>query len=208
MLQEENENTKRIKVKNGRSGGIMLEDLVDVLRVQRHDFLNHLQVISGFIQLKKYDRAGDYIKQVADELSRVGAIARLGCRSLAIEIFLAQLAASKRGIDLKCAVFSGVEKGLQNELVVVDLIRELLAAAVSLTDVSICDQQRIDFEISEGKGEYLFQVSFRYGENTDELAFTSSIAFIEEGAGKFRGKVYSTDSPDGTVVISLAVPIS
>ena len=185
-----------------------MEDLVDVLRVQRHDFLNHLQVISGFIQLKKYDRAGDYIKQVADELSRVGAIARLGCRPLAVEIFLAQLAASKRGIDFKCAVFSGVDKGLQNELAVVDLIRELLATAVSLTDVSICNQQRIDFEISERKGDYLFQVSFRYGENPDGLALTSSIAFLEEGAGKFKGKVHSADSPDGNVVISLTVPIS
>lgn len=186
----------------------MLEDLVDVLRVQRHDFLNHLQVISGFIQLKKYDRAGDYIKQVADELSQVGAIARLGCRSLAVEIFLAQLAASKRGIDLKCAVFSGVDKGLQNEIAVVDLTRELLATAIRLAEVSMSGLQKIDFEISEGKGEYLFQVSFRYGENPDELALTSSIAFLEEGAGKFKGKVYSADSPDGTMVISLAVPIS
>lgn len=55
-----------------------MEDLLEALRVQRHDFLNHLQVISGLLQLKKYDRAQEYIKQVAEQLGRAGAVAGPG----------------------------------------------------------------------------------------------------------------------------------
>lgn len=183
-------------------------DLLDVLRVQRHDFLNHLQVISGLIQLKKYERAGEYIRQVADELSLVGAIARMGCRSVSKEIFLAQLAAGKKGIDLKCAVFSGLEKGLPNEPATADMIRELLDAAVRLTDVTRCGQERIDFEISEKNGEYLFQVSFRCSEGPDSLALESSLTFLAAKAAKINSRLFTADSPDGTVVISLSVPIS
>lgn len=32
-------------------------EIISLLRWQRHDFLNHLQVISGYLQLKKNDRA-------------------------------------------------------------------------------------------------------------------------------------------------------
>jgi len=38
------------------------------LREQRHDFLNHLQVISGFIQINKTDKAKEYLLSLSDSL--------------------------------------------------------------------------------------------------------------------------------------------
>lgn len=43
-------------------------ELVDALRSQRHDNINHLQVVSGLIQLGKTHEAEQYIKQVQKEL--------------------------------------------------------------------------------------------------------------------------------------------
>ncbi|MDN5347286.1 MAG: hypothetical protein PWP65_850 [Clostridia bacterium] len=48
-----------------------------LLRAQRHSFLNHLQVISGFLQLGKPERALDYLKEVQLELENWGRIMRL-----------------------------------------------------------------------------------------------------------------------------------
>lgn len=45
-----------------------LQKLLDVVQVQRHDILNHLQVISGFLQLNKPDRIRDYIEHVIVEM--------------------------------------------------------------------------------------------------------------------------------------------
>lgn len=52
--------------------------LLDLIRFQRHDFLNHLQVISGFLQLGKVDRAADYINQLSAEIQETGKLMRLG----------------------------------------------------------------------------------------------------------------------------------
>ncbi|HHW02003.1 MAG TPA: hypothetical protein GXX35_04215 [Thermoanaerobacterales bacterium] len=38
--------------------------LIKAFRVQRHDFLNHLQIIYTMIQLKKYERVLDYINSI------------------------------------------------------------------------------------------------------------------------------------------------
>lgn len=44
-------------------------ELVDALRSQRHDNINHLQVIYGLIQLGKTAEAGQYIAQVQKYLA-------------------------------------------------------------------------------------------------------------------------------------------
>ena len=46
---------------------IIDEELNHLLRLQRHDFLNHLQVIHAMVQLGKGDRAISYIEELARE---------------------------------------------------------------------------------------------------------------------------------------------
>jgi hypothetical protein len=38
-----------------------MDDIMKVIQMQRHDFLNHLQVVSGLTQLRKTDRVVEYI---------------------------------------------------------------------------------------------------------------------------------------------------
>jgi sensor histidine kinase regulating citrate/malate metabolism len=45
--------------------------LLEIIQLQRHDFLNHLQVISGFQQLNKPDRIQEYVKQVTVEIAEM-----------------------------------------------------------------------------------------------------------------------------------------
>lgn len=44
------------------------QKIVDLLRHQRHDFANHLQVIGGYLELNQADKALTYLKQVIREL--------------------------------------------------------------------------------------------------------------------------------------------
>jgi sensor histidine kinase regulating citrate/malate metabolism len=48
-----------------------LEDqkVVDTFRRIRHDFGNHLQVISGYLELGKNDKVKDYIKEIVKEMA-------------------------------------------------------------------------------------------------------------------------------------------
>ncbi|MDD4601458.1 hypothetical protein SDC9_09018 [bioreactor metagenome] len=43
------------------------EELVRLLRVQRHDFINHLQVIHAMLQLGRAEKALTYIEELAKD---------------------------------------------------------------------------------------------------------------------------------------------
>lgn len=47
------------------------EQLEESLRATHHDFINHLQVIYSFLQLKKVDRACEYINQAREKIYQV-----------------------------------------------------------------------------------------------------------------------------------------
>ena len=49
-----------------------LEQLNSTLRAQRHDFMNHLQVVYSLLELEEYQSAGEYIEKVYGDIKRVG----------------------------------------------------------------------------------------------------------------------------------------
>ena len=42
-----------------------------LIKLQRHDFLNHIQVIQGFLQLGKPDKALNYIEKIIEDIRDV-----------------------------------------------------------------------------------------------------------------------------------------
>ena len=53
-----------------------MDELNRALRAQRHDFLNHLQVVSSLIEMQEYGEAGDYIDRVSGDIRQVGRFMR------------------------------------------------------------------------------------------------------------------------------------
>ncbi len=51
-----------------------MADLNNTLRSQRHDFLNHLQVVYSLIEMKEYDEANDYIEQIYGRITAVSRV--------------------------------------------------------------------------------------------------------------------------------------
>ena len=49
-----------------------LEEMNVTLRKQRHDFMNHLQVVFGLIELDQKDEARDYVERIYGDIRRVG----------------------------------------------------------------------------------------------------------------------------------------
>ena len=49
-----------------------LEELNLTLRKQRHDFLNHLQVVFGLIELDQKDEAREYVQRIYGDIQKVG----------------------------------------------------------------------------------------------------------------------------------------
>ncbi len=64
-----------------------LSQALALLRAQRHSFMNHLQVISGWLQMGKTDRAAQYISQVAGRMESEGNVLR-HAQSPAVALFV------------------------------------------------------------------------------------------------------------------------
>lgn len=54
------------------------DDVVDWLNVKRHDWLNHIQVIAGYLSLKQHDRLRAYLTHVQSEVEQESRICHLG----------------------------------------------------------------------------------------------------------------------------------
>lgn len=184
-----------------------MQDLLEVLRVQRHDFLNHLQVISGLLQLKRYDGAFAYIQQVGEEMGRAGITARLGCPEIVAVILTSELAASKKGVQINVEISTDFEKGLMSAFAVAEIVRDMLNTAINLVEVSVGGKGYIDLEIMQKDGAYVFQVRFGGSQNTGILAVESSAVFLGEMAGKLKGRFNTGTSADGATMLTLAVPV-
>lgn len=78
-----------------------LPELLEVIQVQRHDFLNHLQVISGLMQLNKPERLKEYIEKIIEEMKPLSAVTRLNVPELKAVILIALKEAQKHQIDFK-----------------------------------------------------------------------------------------------------------
>ncbi len=49
-----------------------LEQLNTTMRAQRHDFMNHLQVVYSLLELEEYASASEYLERVYGDIKRVG----------------------------------------------------------------------------------------------------------------------------------------
>ena len=56
-----------------------MSDFNRALRAQRHDFLNHLQVVSSLLEMEEYADAKDYIRRVSGDVRSLSAFMRTAC---------------------------------------------------------------------------------------------------------------------------------
>lgn len=85
----------------------LCNDMVNMFREQRHDFSNHFQVVLGYLQLNKTDRAVTYIKQVTQEMQGLSSVIKLETTYLVLVLLLALQKSKNLGIRL----FFHIEKG-------------------------------------------------------------------------------------------------
>jgi stage 0 sporulation protein B (sporulation initiation phosphotransferase) len=58
--------------------------LLDLLNQQRHDWLNHFQVLLGYLRLGKTLEGEAYLRQVTEAIQQESRIARLNCPRLSV----------------------------------------------------------------------------------------------------------------------------
>lgn len=127
-----------------------------LLRRQRHSFLNHLQVISGWLQLEKPERARQYLESVAARMTGEAEALRQASPGLALRMLELGLEAETHGVHLEWRIAAS---GLSlSEAQLEQLHQEVLAAlrtaaqgAGIAVDLSV-DGFSVHSPSGEGKG--------------------------------------------------------
>lgn len=83
-----------------------MTDLNKALRAQRHDFLNHLQVVYSLIEMAEYDEANRYITQVYGDIQQLSRTMKTACAPVNALLRAKLGEAKERGIQVELSVLA------------------------------------------------------------------------------------------------------
>ena len=87
-----------------------MSDLNIALRAQRHDFLNHLQVVYSLIEMEEYQEANRYIEQVYGDIQSVSQALKTACAPVNALLRAKMAEAKQRGVEVELQVHAVWDK--------------------------------------------------------------------------------------------------
>lgn len=135
-----------------------LGKLNDKLRMDRHDYLNHLQIVYGLMELEEYDEMNAYLRKVYKELLKTGKAIKTS--KPAINALLAAKLAEcdSKGIELLIEVKSDLKDIRIEDWELCKVLSNLVDNAVRALDESDKEEKIISINITETKEKYIFDV--------------------------------------------------
>ena len=79
------------------------------LRVQRHDFLNHIQVVYSLLEMGESEEAADYLERIYTELRTVSKVLRTKVTAFNALLQVKNAACEERGIHLEMDIRTALE---------------------------------------------------------------------------------------------------
>ena len=181
-----------------------LEDLNATLRRQRHDFMNHLQVVFSLLELNDADEAMKYVESVYGDIKKTGSVLKTAIPAVNALIAAKRQDCEERGIALETRIASGWRDmpvpGWEMCRVLGNLIdnaRDALAADAENPS------KRILLAIDETPGAFNFRVSnngpaippqlqrsiFQMGFTTKSDGHGSGLSIVEEIMARYGGEI-------------------
>jgi len=195
------------------------ENTLKILHSHRHDFLNHMQVIVGYLQLNRTQNAVDYILNLNTELNNALPVNSLGMSEVAVILIVKQEEAARYGIKLKYYINANICSSEINSIDIVRIISNLVDNAIYELKNNHYDEQaekciELNFDCRDGKvivqvrnypGTVVNKEIFKYGYTTkgpdgSGIGLYTVKKLVEE---KYRGTIDVTSSNETGTTFSL-----
>ena len=137
----------------------------NTLRAQRHDFLNHLQVVYSLIEMEEYAEANDYIEQVYGKITSVSRVMKTANPAVNALLQVKVAACEKAGVQVDVTITSKWET-LESTLPdweMCKVLSNLIDNAVDAMESVPEGKRRLSITLGENVKQYTFRV-----ENTGE----------------------------------------
>ena len=135
-----------------------LEDLNDRLRMDRHDYLNHLQIVYGLMELDEYDEMKSYLKKEYKELLSTGKAIKTAKPAVNALLAAKLSECESKEIEFRIEVKSDLKKLTVEDWELCKGLSNLIDNAIKALEDSEAREKRICINITETPAEYIFEV--------------------------------------------------
>ena len=138
----------------------------NTLRAQRHDFLNHLQVVYSLIEMEEYAEANDYIEQVYGKITSISRVMKTANPAVNALLQVKVAACEKAGVQVDVTITSKWET-LESTLPdweMCKVLSNLIDNAADAMEALPEGKKRLSITLGENVKQYTFRV-----ENTGEM---------------------------------------
>ncbi len=134
-----------------------LEQLNCEMRAQRHDYLNHLQVVCGLMELGEYEELRSYLAPVFKDMQKTGKALKTSKPALNALLKAKMGEAESRGIDFYIEVKSDLKQLYAEDWELCKVLSNLLDNAMTALEKKE-SEKKITLDITEDLSEYHFSV--------------------------------------------------
>ncbi len=190
-----------------------LSRLNDKLRMDRHDYLNQLQIVYGLMELEEYDEMNSYLRKVYKELLKTGKAVKTSKPAINALLAAKSAEAEAKEIEFLIEVKSDLKNLNVEDWELCKVLSNLIDNAVKALEDSDVQEKKIRINITESEQQYIFSVEnngpeipleirdsiFKKGFTTKkEDGHGMGLAIVSEIVSKAKGKIELKSDEDET----------
>ncbi len=135
-----------------------LQKMNGELRSQRHDYLNHLQIVYGMMELEEYDELHDYLEPIYKGMMKMGKAIRTSIPAVNALLMAKMGTAEAEKVDFYVEVKSDLKKLKVEPWELCKVLSNLIDNAVTALGERE-EGRRMTLDINEDRENYIFTVS-------------------------------------------------
>ena len=135
-----------------------LEQLNSTLRAQRHDYLNHLQVVYGMMELEEYEELHQYLEPVYKDMMKTGKALKTSKPAINALLKAKMGEAEGKGIDVYVEVKSDLKELHVADWEVCKVLSNLIDNGMTALEPTE-GEKKLQIDITETKEAYVFSIA-------------------------------------------------
>ena len=132
--------------------------LNDKLRMDRHDYLNHLQIVYGLMELEEYEEMNAYLRKFYKELLKTGKAVKTSNPAINALLAAKSAEAEAKGIEFLIEVKSDLKKLGIEDWELCKVLSNLIDNAVKALEDFEGEEKKLRVNITETPERYIFSV--------------------------------------------------
>jgi two-component system sensor histidine kinase AgrC len=134
-----------------------LQEMMQIIKAQRHDFVNHLQVIYGMVALGHVEQVKIYINTLYKDVQVTSSVLQLAFPELSALLLVKTGVATTRNISLEIKQKSDLSSLMVPSMELVTVVGNLLNNAMEAVDNLDPNLKTVKLKIYEKSGLYIIQ---------------------------------------------------